>query len=305
MIKKNFFTDSIQIIIGNAMSAFAVACFALPYNMVVSGLSGIGRMAEHLWGLGITETVTVFNAVLFILGFWLIGKKFALSTIVGSVSFPVFLEIFQNMTQLHHLVDDPLLAAICAGVIDGVGLGLIIRTGGSTGGIDVPPIILNKKLGLKVAPVMWGIDVGIFLIQLPITPTNGIILGVLYAGLYSIVMNKIIMMNEGGFQAMIFSSHYEEINESLLQQGYGTSIMHLTGGYLRQPQEAILCIATSRQLNRVKRTALDIDPTAFITFSNVSEVNGNGFTTLFMDQEYVNQLEHRRAGEVDPKDKRK
>ncbi len=294
--KKKFLMDAGQIVIGNAMSAFAIACFALPYDMVVSGLSGVGRMFNVFFGISVTGTVTAFNAALFIIGFIMLGKKFALNTIVGTVTFPLFLGIFTNATMLHHLVDDPLLAAICAGVIDGIGLGLIIRVGGSTGGIDVPPIILNKKFGVKVAPMMMAIDIGIFIMQLPVTKTNGIILGILYTGIYSIMMNKMIVMNQGGVQSLIFSDKSHEINEALLQIGYGTSIVHMTSGYLQEPKDVILCVSSSRTHAKVKRTALDIDPNAFISVSSVNEVNGNGFTHWFMDEDYVKTVADRSHG---------
>ncbi len=294
--KKKYLLDCGQIVIGNALSAFAIACFALPYDMVVSGLSGVGRMFNVFFGFSITGTVTVFNIILFVTGFLMLGKKFAMNTIVGTVTFPIFLGIFEAATGLHHLVDDPLLAALCAGVLDGIGLGMIIRVGGSTGGIDVPPIILNKKFGIKVAPAMSAIDIGIFLLQLPVTKTNGVILGILYAGIYSIVMNRMIVMNQGGIQSLIFSDKTKEINETLLEIGYGTSIIHMTSGYLQEPKDVILCVSSTRTHARVKRTALDIDPHAFITVSSVNEVNGNGFTHWFMDEDYVKKVSERTHG---------
>lgn len=288
--------ELVQILLGNALSAFAVACFALPYHMVVSGLAGVGRMTNYYFGFSVTGTVTVINAALFLIGFVMLGKKFAASIIVGTVTFPFFLGIFQSMESLHHLVDDPLLAAICAGIIDGVGLGLILRVGGSSGGIDVPPLIFNKKLGWKIAPIIYAIDICIFLIQLPVTKTNGIILGVLYALIYSVVMNKILVMEQGGVQMMIFSKKSEEINEKLLQLGFGTTIMHVTGGYMREAQDVVYSVVSSRNLNRVKRAALSIDGHAFMTVSSVNEINGNGFTTMFSDEEYVPEVEERHEG---------
>lgn len=283
---RKFLVQAGQITVGNALSAFAIACFALPYGMVVSGISGFGRMANYYFGFNISTTVLIINVTLFILGWAMLGTKFAMSIIVGSLTFPAFLELFQSIPQLQHLVDDPLLAAICAGIIDGVGLGIVIRSGGSTGGIDVPPIILNRKFGMKVAPLMYALDMGIFLIQLPITKTNGIILGILYAFLYSIVMNKVIVMDQGGMQMFIFSSQITKINERLLELGFGTTLFNGTGGYLREPQEICYCVVSSRNLNRVKREVLAIDKKAFISISNASEVNGNGFTLLLQDEDY-------------------
>lgn len=283
---RKFLVQAGQITVGNALSAFAIACFALPYDMVVSGISGFGRMANYYFGFNISTTVLIINITLFLLGWAMLGTKFAMSIIVGSLTFPAFLELFQSIPQLQHLVDDPLLAAICAGIIDGVGLGIVIRSGGSTGGIDVPPIILNRKFGMKVAPLMYALDMGIFLIQLPITKTNGIILGILYAFLYSIVMNKVIVMDQGGMQMFIFSSQITKINERLLELGFGTTLFNGTGGYLREPQEICYCVVSSRNLNRVKREVLAIDKKAFISISNASEVNGNGFTLLLQDEDY-------------------
>ena len=283
---RKFLVQAGQITVGNAISAFSIACFALPYGMVVSGISGFGRIANYYFGFNISTTVLIINVALFLLGWAMLGTKFAMSIIVGSLTFPAFLELFQSIPQLQHLVDDPLLAAICAGIIDGVGLGIVIRSGGSTGGIDVPPIILNRKFGMKVAPLMYALDMGIFLIQLPITKTNGIILGILYAFLYSIVMNKVIVMDQGGMQMFIFSSQITKINERLLELGFGTTLFNGTGGYLREPQEICYCVVSSRNLNRVKREVLAIDKTAFISISNASEVNGNGFTLLLQDEDY-------------------
>lgn len=289
--------DIVQLVLGNAMSAFAMACFALPYDMVVAGVTGIGRSANHFFGFGVTPTVYVINISLFLLGFVLLGKRFAMTIAAGTFLFPFFLGVFQNIDVLQHLVEDPLMAAICAGILDGVGIGMVIRMGGSTGGIDVPPIILNRKLGWKVAPVMSALDVGIFIIQIPITSTNGIILGIFYTLIYSVVMNHILVMNQGGVQTMIFSKKLSRtINEKLLELGYGTTIFPAKGGYIQEDFDVINCVVSSRNLNRVKRAVLSIDPTAFISISNVSEVNGNGFTTMFWDEDYVPNVSERREG---------
>lgn len=297
-MKKNhkFVLDTIQLLLGNAMSAFGMACFALPYHMTVAGVTGIGRMLHYYFGFNVTISVAVINVSLFVVGFLMLGKKFAATIAVGTFFFPFCLGVFQKFTVLHHLVNDPLLAAICAGVLDGVGLGLVLRMGGSTGGMDVPPIILNRKLGWKVAPILYVCDVVIFLLQIPVTSTNGIILGILYALIYSVVMNRIIVMDQGGVQIMIFSRKSAEMNERLLQLGYGTTLMHTTSGYMQKEQRVVYSVVSSRNLNAIKRAALAVDDKAFITISSVSEINGNGFTTDFLDQDYVPEVEERKGG---------
>ena len=290
--------ELVQMLLGNAICAFSLACFALPYNMVVSGVSGIGRMLREGLGVSITVSVAVINVTLFLLGALMLGKKFAASTVIGTFAFPFFLGVFQNIEVLHHLVDDPLLAAICAGVLDGVGLGMVIRLGGSTGGIDIPSIILNRKFGWKTGTIMSAFDIAIFLIQIPVTSTNGIILGILYALIYSVVMNKIIVMEQGGVQLMVWTDHLEEVNEKLLSIDMGTTLLKAKGGYMREDRYVIYCAASSRYLNRIKKIILDIDPKAFITITSMSEINGNGFTWTFGEEVYEPAMKDRVDGHL-------
>ena len=293
--RKSIF-DFLQVIVGNAICAFAMACFALPFDMVVSGVSGVGRMVHHYSGVSVSVTVAIINVALFVAGALILGKKFAATIVVGTFAYPFFLWVFQNAEALHHLVDDPLLAAICAGILDGVGLGLVIRIGGSTGGIDVPAIILNRKFGWKTGTVISAIDIMIFLIQIPITKSNGIILGILYALIYSMVMNQMILMEQGGMQMFIFSDKSKEISEALLELDYGTTIFKAKGGYMGEDRDVICCATSNRTLHRAKRTVLDIDSKAFITISSISEVNGNGFTLDFHDEKYEGDPSERHRG---------
>ena len=292
--KKNIF-EFAQMVLGNAICAFSVTCFALPYNMVVSGVSGIGRIVNILTGSSVSFAVAVINIALFIIGAAVLGKRFAATIALGSFAFPLFMGIFEQMTSLHHLVNEPMLAAICAGVLDGVGLGLVMRLGGSTGGIDVPAMIMNRKLGWKLATVMSGMDIAIFLLQIPFTATEGIILGILYALIYGVVMDRMIVLEQGGYQIMIWTEKIHEVNEELLQIGFGTSILRGVGGYLREDRDIILCAASNRNFNKVKRAVLSIDPEAFMTITSMNEINGNGFT-FDADDEYISDFKERHNG---------
>ena len=296
LTKKNAF-EFAQMVLGNAICAFSVTCFALPYNMVVSGVSGIGRIINILTGFSVSSAVAVLNIVLFIIGAAVLGKRFAATIALGTFAFPFFMGIFEQMTALHHLVNEPMLAAICAGVLDGVGLGLVMRLGGSTGGIDVPAMIMNRKLGWKLATVMSGMDIAIFLLQIPVTAAEGIILGILYALVYGVVMDRMIVLEQGGYQIMIWTEKIHEVNEELLMIGFGTSILRGVGGYLREDRDIILCAASNRNFNKVKRAVLAIDPGAFMTITSMNEINGNGFTFNVAD-EYISDFKERHDGRI-------
>ena len=293
-LNKRFVGDLVQMILGNIVCAFAIASFALPTNMVVSGMSGIGRMVHHYSGIEVATVVGVCNVILFLIGWITLGHKFAASVAIGTFVFPTFLGIFQSSYLMTHLVEDKLLGAICAGIANGVGLGLVIRAGGSTGGTDIPAIIANRKLGWKVAPILYISDVIIFLIQIPVTDTDGIILGIVYALLYSVVMNQLITMAQGGVQLMIVTDDVEGVNEKLLSMNFGTTLLNAMGGYMHDAKEVICCIASRRNLSKIKREILNIDPKAFISITSINEINGNGFTWWSLAHEdYRSEFETR------------
>ncbi|MBR2674453.1 MAG: YitT family protein [Mogibacterium sp.] len=295
-LNKKILFEFAQMVLGNAICAFAVVCFALPYKMVVGGMSGIGRIFNYSMGVSVTYVVAALNIALFLIGALVLGKKFALTIALGTFSFPFFMGIFEHFESLQHMVSEPMLAAVCAGVLDGIGLGLVLRVGGSTGGIDVPAMILNRKLGWKLPAVMSAIDIGIFLAQIPITKPEGIILGILYTLIYSVVMDKMIVLEQGGYQIMIWTEKLSEVNEELLEIGFGTTLIKSRGGYLRDEKEVILCAASNRNFNKVKRAVLAIDDKAFMTITGVSEVNGNGFTYMLADGKYEPEIEDRCDG---------
>ena len=128
------------------------------------------------------------------------------------------------------------------------------------------------------------------------TDTNGVILGIVYALIYSVVMNKLIVMEQGGIQLMIFTEKVNDVSEKLLSMGFGTTLLNGEGGYMHDPKKVIYCVASTHNLNRIKRAILSIDSTAFITITSMSEINGNGFTWYFNQERYVPVLKNRHDG---------
>ena len=252
--------------------------FVLPYDLLAPGVTGLGRLGEIYFQLPVAMTVGVLNIALLLLGLVVLGWRFAASIVLGSLSFPVFLGVFEALPQLSGLVEDPLYAALCAGAIEGVGLGLIIRAGGSSGGSDVVPIILNRKFKLPIAPVLYGIDTAVIALQLPEANLEAVVLSALYAALYTVVMNYVLTLGTGSAQVFIFSERYEEINSRLLALDHGTTLLCGETGYFRRDCRLIVCVAHLRYLNEVKRVVMSVDPEAFMTVGSVRDVSGRGFT---------------------------
>lgn len=126
------------VVLGNAILTFAIAAFVLPNRLISGGVTGIALVFEHFFAMDVSAGVAVANEVLFLAGAVVLGKKFALTTLLSTVLYPVFLSLFRQLDVLQHLTQDTLLAALYAGILMGAGMGLVIREGSSTGGMDIP-----------------------------------------------------------------------------------------------------------------------------------------------------------------------
>ena len=275
------------ILVGVAITTFATIAFALPYHILVGGSTGLGVITNHfIPAIPLSAAVLFFNVVLLLAARFCLGRRYALSIILGSLSYPMFLALFTRMGFKNaNLVDDPLIAAIAGGTLMGIGLVIILRAGRSMGGRDVLPLILHKKIGTKIGPVMYIQDSIILLLQFFNATVTDLILAILVVFIYSTVSQKIILMGNGLVQFQIYSSKTHEILDELLNFGIGATLLNGTSGLLKQKMEMINSVTTLTNMNRVKKLILDIDPKAFITISMVQEVNGRGFTIVDENKE--------------------
>lgn len=275
------------ILAGVAVTTFATIAFALPYHILIGGSTGLGVITNHfLPQIPLSALVLFFNVVLLLAARFCLGRRYAASIVLGSLSYPMFLALFTRMGFKNaHLVQDPLIAAIASGALMGIGLGIILRVGRSMGGSDVLPLILHKKIGTKIGPVMYIQDSIILLLQFFNASVTDLILAILMVFIYSMVSQKIILMGSGLVQFQIYSSKTEEVLDELLNLGVGATLLHGRSGMLKHDMEMISSVTTLQNMNRVKKMILDIDPTAFVTISMVQEVNGRGFTIVDENKE--------------------
>ena len=165
---KKLVIDFILVMLGNAIMALGTAGFAVPAKIILGGASGLALSFQHyVFYVHLSTLVLGINIIAFIAGYFLLGKKFAVGTLVSTFAFPFFLAIFEKSYYLTHLTKDTLLAAVYAGFLIGVGLGLVLRLGYSTGGMDIPPLLVNKYTGLSLGLLINIFDIIILIIQIP------------------------------------------------------------------------------------------------------------------------------------------
>lgn len=275
----DFFIKYALVLVGLAITAFGVVAFILSNDIMIGSTTGLGRIAEHFLGLPVSVGVAIVNGALFILALVVLGKKFAASIIVGTVAYPAFMGIFESMDGIGNLTQDPIIATVYGGVICGIGMGLIIKSGASTGGTDVIAIILNKKFGWPLSIPMYGIDGMILLTQIIFAKSAEVILlGIIVTFLYSMIAEKVVLMGGGALQLFIISKKHDEIRARLGAMIVGNTILHGESGYHGESTDVIMCVTNGRELHGVQTAILDIDPEAFITINAVKEVKGRGYS---------------------------
>lgn len=267
------------IIVGNIFIALAVNTLILENNIIVGGTSGIGNVLNHYFQIPVSLTVGCLNVVLFLLGLFFIGKAFAMTTLISTFLFPIFLQFFESHAMFHHYLDDPLLAAILAACLVGVGIGLILKANASTGGVDILAILLNKKFGFPVHIVLNCIDLSILVLQFTFNDTTHVIYGVMIVMITAVVLNKTLTQGTSLVQLTVISDYYEDIKKIILYDyDAGVTLLASEKGYTKETSKVLLSVMPYRKLPAIKAKIHEIDPLAFVIVSHVEEVGGKGFT---------------------------
>ena len=267
------------VILGNVFYAFVIKLFLLPGNLMTGGTTGIGLVVKHFTGTSISGFVLVFNIVMLIVGWTLLGKKFALTTVISSFTYPIALEAANHIFGDLVITTDPMLNTIFAGLGIGIGLGIVIRTGASTGGMDIPPLVLNKYFRIPVSVSLNVFDMLILVLQIVYNPPERVLYGVLLVMIYTTVLDKVLMMGNTKTEVKIISSQVEEIRQAILAQvDRGVTMLYGEGGYRQEQTQIVLSIVSNRELPQVEKLIRHIDPEAFMIVSRVTEVRGRGFS---------------------------
>ena len=277
---KKFLITTLCMLAGNALLAFLVAAFIIPHDIIMGGTTGIGIVLDRVIpGLDVSTLILILNLLLLLLGLIVLGKKFFLTTVASSVLYPVMLGFFQRIPGIDRFTDDPVLAAIFAGCLMGVALGLVMRVGSSTGGMDVLNLVMAHWLHLPVAIFVWLGDIIIVGGQALFSSPEQILLGILVLVLETIILDKAMILGKSQIQLHVISEQYEAIREMLLNEiEAGVTMTLIETGRMRREQKGVLCVIPQRKLFHATQRIQSIDPMAFITITQINEVRGRGFT---------------------------
>lgn len=269
-----------QLLIGNILLAFAICAFVVPHGFMMGGSNGIALFLQNFIPLPLSVLNGILNVALFLIGLFIMGKEFAATSLISTIIYPLIMAGFEQLPIDTLFADEnPLLCAIFCALVAGLGIGIVIRAGGSTGGMDIPPIIMHKFTGVPVGTWLLIFDSVIVIAQVCFNGLDGLLCSLLIIVLMSLVINKTIVTGEQKVQIIIISPAYEQIRQEILRtQDCGATMLDIETGMTQEPQKAVFSVVYSKKYPQIRDATLRIDPKAFIVTSEVSNVNGRGYT---------------------------
>ena len=274
--KASFYVKKyLMIFVGAIIASIGLELFLIPNRVIDGGVVGISIMASTITPLSFGFFLVVLNLPFLYLGYKQIGKNFAIATLIAICFLSLWSAFFEGLPRV---TEDPFLAAIFGGIIDGLGVGLIIRAGGSLDGSEIVAIIMDKRSVFSVG------EVDMF-INLFILSSAGLLLG-RDTAMYSLVayfviakmIDVVIKGLDESYAVMIVTNEHEDITSALNDRlGRGVTLLHGAGGYTGESKEVLYCVVTRLEVDKLKEIVLEKDENAFVTINAVHDIVGGRF----------------------------
>ena len=279
------------IIVGTSIYAFGLVYLNIANHLAEGGVSGITLILRALFGIDPAYSTLLINIPLILLGGKILGKRSFAYTVLGTISLSAFLWIWQRIPLQINLQHDLLIVSLLAGLIAGIGSGLVYRRGGTTGGSDIIARILEKNYGISMGRSLLALDVVVLLASLSYIDLKRMMYTLIVSYVFSRVIDSIL---DGGYSAkgvLVVSNKSEEIAPLLMAElERGVTFLSGEGGFSGYSKKIIYMVVSSSELNEVKRIVHELDEKAFISIINVHEVEGEGFTYLKPQTKFLKKV---------------
>ncbi len=281
--KKSLITDYVVLFLGCFLTALAIALFLVPNRIVAGGVSGLAIVVYELVGWPVGIQMLGYNMGLFALGFWILGARFGIKSIVSSVTLSLLVDFFSYIFPLSapDLSKDPLLAPIYGGVIAGIGMGLVFWKGASTGGTDIIAMIIKRFSSISTGFGLLIVDSSITFIAMIVFGPIIVLYGIIAIFVTTKVIDGVLEGIENTRSVWIISDQWEEIKEEVFQKlERGATIVPGMGAYTRKDRPVLWIVIRRREISLLRGITLKHDPNAFMIVQQNTEVFGEGFKRL-------------------------
>ncbi len=283
MKKENKVYSYFMIVLGNLIVAASVSFFILPNNILSGGVAGIAVALKPILSISSVLLIDLLTIGLFIVGAIFLGKKFALRTLASAIVYPVGVSVMSYMATLFPegtFLMEPYLASLYAGLIGGVGLGLCFRVNASTGGMDIPALMLHKYMHVPSGDSVAIVDSLTILLGLATYGLQPALIGILSVFSTSFAINRTVLLgSQSAVKLLIMSQKWEEIQDFVIQDMKLTvTELCAVGGYSQETKPVLMCVLREKNYPYLEAAIKNIDPQAFVIISKVNEVIGEGYT---------------------------
>ena len=281
MKSKKLITDLMFLTVGCVLLSVSINVFLLPYKISAGGISTVGTVLLHLFGIKMSLTNLFFNAVLFIFGYKKLGKYAVVQTASGIILLSIFLELTSYIPTYSQ---NELVAVLSGGIFMGAGVGMIVKIGASTGGSDFAGLILKKFFPhISLAKLILAIDCFIVVVAGIVFKSYTVTFySVIALFVSSVVTDKIITFGDDAKMLQVFSAETEKISNCILNEyERGVTGVHCRGMYSNEERLMLLCVITPKELPVYMNMIKETDKNAFVIICDVHEVIGEGFKRIY------------------------
>ncbi len=270
----------LYVTLGTLIAGISFNLFLIPNHLAVGGVSGLATVLNFLTNIPVGTIMIICNIPLYILGITYEGKAFAANSLFGTVMLSLFIDVF---AFLPCIVTDLILASLFGGVLTGIGLGMVLQAGASTGGTDIIAKVLNRKLKhISMGTLIFIIDMIVIFLAVVVFKN-------IYTGLYSVVAlfvsSKMIDLLVEGANfaklAFIISNDSEKTANAIINNlNRGATYLSGKGVYTNNDKNVILCTIKRNEIGKLKELVFEVDKNAFVIITEAREVLGEGFMDI-------------------------
>ena len=275
---KQLLKDYALIVLGTFLAALSLPLFFLPYDIAPGGISGISTVLASVLPLSVGLISFVLNVPLFLIGWRTVGWRFAVRSFIAMS----LMSLFIDLVPVRDVSGNVMLASVFGGVLLGVGLGLVVRAGATTGGTDMAAKMIHSRVAfLPIAAILFLIDGLVVAVAALAFGLQAALWALIALFVSSQAMDSVIKGFNTAMQFLIISRDAEEIVRRIHTEiDRGCTRLMAEGTYSRLPVGTLLCVVSRTEAPRLKKLVAEVDPQAFVTVCNVHEALGEGFTGI-------------------------
>ncbi len=292
--------DYFVMTVGLLIFCLAWTSFLIPGGIASGGLTGLCTVIQFGTGIPLVYPYFAINVILLGIGFLTLGKGFGLKTIYGIAVATILFDVLPRFDFLVITFDDRLFTALVGGMIEAIGIGMVLMRGGSTGGTDIIAMVINKYWPVSQGRVYLVIDVFIIasVLIIPGKTVNDMVYGYVAMITFSFAVDWVMMGNKSSVQMLIFSDMYEQIADIVVNEmGRGATVLKAEGWYSKKDKNVLLVICRKQQYTKITEMVKSVDPKAFVSISSTNSVFGEGFEEIKTGVKPSELLKRRKKGE--------